>query len=53
MTNAITLRRAGLKSTDYLTRFVKNSPNASIAIYLKQGDAGDIELKIPFLKKKG
>ena len=56
MTNTITLRRAGLKSTDYLTRFAKNPPNASIAVYLKQGDAGgigDIGLKIPFLKKKG
>ena len=31
----------------------KNPPNASIAVYLKQGDAGGIGLKIPLLKKKG
>lgn len=54
--NAVALSNAGLKKSDYITKFAKNPPNATIATFLKQSDAagiGDAGLKIPILKKKG
>ncbi len=54
--NTVTLHRNGLARYSYITKFARNPPNATIATYLKQGDAagiGDVGLKIPILKKKG
>jgi len=54
--NAVLLHRAGLSRSDYITKFAKNPPNATIATYLKQADAGgigDIGMEVPFLKQKG
>jgi len=54
--NSVEMHKAGLKRSEYITKFAKNPPNATIATYLKQADAagiGDVGLKLPILKKKG
>ena len=56
VSNVVTLNKAGLSKKDYVTKFAKNPPNATIATFLKQGDAagvGNIGIKVPILKKKG
>ncbi len=54
--NAVLLHRAGVMTTEYVTRFAKNPPNAAIAVSLKQVTAsglGDVILKLPLLKNRG
>ena len=54
--NTAMLRRAGLKPGDYVEKFAKNPPNATIAAYNKQADAagiGNVGLKIPIIVHSG
>ncbi|NVJ90394.1 MAG: phosphate/phosphite/phosphonate ABC transporter substrate-binding protein [Methylocystaceae bacterium] len=49
------LKKAGLKRGDYLENFSKSPPNAVLATYMKQcdaGGAGEIVLKLPLVKNK-
>ena len=49
------LRRSGLEKGDYIEKFSKNPPNATLATYKNQADAagvGDVALSIPLIKKK-
>lgn len=49
------LRKAGLKAGDYLENFAKSPPNAVLATYMGQcdaGGAGAVVLKLPLIKNK-
>lgn len=49
------LQDAGLKEGDYEAAFARNPPNAIIAAYLQQADAGaagDIGIRLPIVKKQ-
>jgi phosphonate transport system substrate-binding protein len=49
------LRRAGLKSGDYVEEFAKNPPNAHFAVYFRQADAagvGDRIADLPAVRSK-
>lgn len=49
------LRRAGLKAGDYVELFAKTPPNAALAAFYKQADAGgagDAVLKLPVVTKQ-
>jgi phosphonate transport system substrate-binding protein len=48
------LMKGGLKPNDYATSFAKNPPNALLAVYFRQADAGgagDVAMKMPSVTK--
>ncbi len=48
------LRKGGLSGTDYKTSFASNPPNAVLAVYFKQanaGGAGDVVMNLPTVTK--
>ena len=49
------LRRAGLEKKDYTEKFSNNPPNAALAVFFKQADAGgtgNIVLQLPVVNKQ-